>query len=141
VTLVVDSSVVAAALVDSGPDGRWAKAQLTGQRLMAPHHMPAEVANVLRSAALHGDISMEAASLGHADLQDLRVELFGYRGLGQRAWELRANLTISEGCYVALAEGLGVPFVTLDRRLAVASGPRCEFRVPRAADTIETGME
>jgi predicted nucleic acid-binding protein len=32
--------------------------------------------------------------------------------------------------YVAVAETLDVPLLTLDRRMAVASGPRCEFRLP-----------
>jgi predicted nucleic acid-binding protein len=103
--------------------------------------MPAEAANVLRRAALFGQISTEAASLGHMELLQLRVRLFGYRGLDERVWELRANLSAYDGWYVALAEITGVPLATLDRRLAITSGPRCEFRVPRALDTIETGME
>ncbi|MPZ71230.1 MAG: twitching motility protein PilT [Actinobacteria bacterium] len=35
-----------------------------------------------------------------------------------RVWELRQNLTAYDGVYVALAEMLGCPLVTLDRRLA-----------------------
>jgi predicted nucleic acid-binding protein len=139
--MVVDSSVVVAALVDHGADGGWARAQLKNERLMAPHHMPAEVANVLRRAALADEISVETATLGHEDLLQLRVSLFGYRGFGMRALELRANLSAYDAWYVALAEQLDVPLVTLDRRLAMASGPRCEFRVPPARDTIQTGME
>ena len=140
-TLVVDSSVVVAALVDHGADGAWARAQLNSERLMAPHHMPAEVANVLRRAALVDQISAETATLGHEDLLQLRVTLFGYGGFGWRGWELRANLSAHDAWYVALAEALGAPMVTLDRRLPLVTGPRCEFRVPPAVDTIETGME
>ena len=140
-TLVVDSSVVVAALVDQGPDGAWAKAQFTNERLMAPQHMPAEVATVLRRAALFGQISAETATLGHEDLLQLRVRLFGYGSLGMRVWELRGNVSVYDAWYVALAEELTVPLVTLDRQLALASGPRCEFRVPPARDTIQTGME
>lgn len=140
-TLVVDSSVVVAALIDQGRDGSWAKMQLRHERLIAPQHMPAEVANVLRRAARFGQISAEAASLGHADLLQLRVNLFGYRGLAERVWELRGNLSAYDAWYVALAEVAGAPMATLDHRLVLASGPRCEFRVPRAAETIETGME
>lgn len=140
-TLVVDSSAVVAALVDQGADGAWAKTQLKAEPLVAPHQMPAEAANVLRRAQMFGQISSEAATLGHHDLLELRVTLFGYGGLADRVWELRANLSPYDAWYVALAELMGAPLVTLDRRLALATGPRCEFRVPPAADTIETGME
>jgi len=130
VTLVVDSSVVVAALIDQSSDGDWAKRQLGGERLVAPQHMPVEVAHVLRRSFLAGEISSDAASLGHHDLLDLRVVLFGYRGLGDRVWELRNNVSPYDAWYVALAESLEVPLLTLDRRLAAASGPRCEFRLP-----------
>lgn len=140
-TLVVDSSAVVAALVDQGNDGAWARSQLIAERLVAPQHMPVEVANVVGRSALFGNVSSDAATLGHQDLLELRVMLFGYRGLGERVWELRDNLSAYDAWYVALAEQLGAPLVTLDRRMASASGPRCRFIVPRSADTIETGME
>lgn len=140
-TLVVDASAVVAALVDQGTEGAWANAHLTGQRLIAPQHMPAEVASTLRRLATFGEISVEEATLAHSDLVDLRFIVFGYRGLAERIWELRANLTIYDAWYVALAEQLRAPLVTLDRRLARASGTRCEFRVPPSHNTIQTGME
>jgi predicted nucleic acid-binding protein len=37
--------------------------------------------------------------------------------------------------YVALAEALGAVLITTDRRLCVASSPRCEVEVlPKASD-------
>jgi predicted nucleic acid-binding protein len=39
-----------------------------------------------------------------------------------RVWELRANLTAYDAAYVALAEALGAPLLTRDRRLARAAG-------------------
>jgi predicted nucleic acid-binding protein len=42
-----------------------------------------------------------------------------------RVWELRDNLTVYDGWYVALAESLDTSLVTADRRLARVSGPRC----------------
>ena len=140
-TVVVDSSVVLAALVDQGPDGSWAQLQLAGERLFAPQHMPAEVSNVLRRASLAGEISSAAASLAHADLLELRVTLFGYRGFGPRVWELRENLTAYDAWYVAIAERISAPLLTLDWRLANAPGPLCEFVTPGSTDTFETGME
>lgn len=129
--IVVDASLVAAALVDGGPDGTWAEGVLeTADHLAAPHLLPAEVANVLRRASLAGELGDDVASLAHADLLALRVELFPWEPLAYRAWDLRRNLTAYDAWYVALAEALGAPLATLDERLARAAGPRCEFVVP-----------
>ncbi len=129
-TLVADASVVAAALVDSGPDGTWAEQLLESDQLVAPHLMPAEVANILRRAARVGDISDDVASLAHADLLALRVALFPYEPFAGRVWELRANVTAYDGWYVALAETLDARLATLDLKLSRAIGPRCAFAVP-----------
>lgn len=129
-TLVVDASVLVAALVDAGPDGTWAEEVLGSEPLAAPHLMPVEVANVLRRAAAGGDLSTDVASLAHDDLMSLRVDLFPYEPCASRVWELRSAVTAYDAWYVALAEALDVPFATLDVRLARASGPRCRFVLP-----------
>ena len=127
---VVDASVVVAALVDGGGDGRWAEDVLQEEPLAAPHHLPVEVANILRRAALSEDLSPDVASLAHADLLDLRVDLVAYAPLADRVWELRSNVTAYDAWYVALAEQLDVPLATLDQRLSRATGPQCRFLVP-----------
>ena len=129
-TLVVDASVVVASLVDSGPDGAWAEQQLLSGPLAAPHLMPVEAANILRLAAIRGDISQDTASLAHADLVALRIELFPYGPFASRVWELRGNITAYDAWYVSLAESLEVKLATLDGKLARATGPRCNFVMP-----------
>ncbi len=131
-TLVVDASTVAAALVDSGATGAWAASLLTSEPLGAPHLMPVEVASMLRRAAQVGQISADAAALAHANLLDLPVELFPYDPCATRAWELRATVTPYDAWYVALAELLGAKVATLDGRLARAPGPCCGFETPPA---------
>jgi predicted nucleic acid-binding protein len=130
VTAVVDASVVVAALIDDGPAGRWAEELLASTPLAAPHLMPVEAANILRRAALAGDVSDDIASLAHADLLAVGVELFPYELLAERIWELRGAVTAYDGWYVALAESLKAPLATLDARLARAPGPRCKFVGP-----------
>ena len=134
-TLVVDASLVIAALVDSGADGSWAEGIVGSDALAAPHLLPVEVANVLRRASMAGDISADSASLAHADLLRLRVDLFGYEPFAERVWALRDTLTAYDGWYVALAETLDAPLATLDRRLARSPGPRCRFVIP---DTLSS---
>ena len=80
--------------------------------------------------ALAGDVSDDIASLAHADLVALTVELFSYDVLAERIWELRGAVTAYDGWYVALAESLKVPLATLDDRLTRAPGPRCSFIGP-----------
>ena len=129
-TLVVDASAVVAARVDDGADGRWAAAEIARDQLAAPHLMPVEVANVLRRAVLAGDLSADEAALAHEDLLQLRVEFFPYEPQAGRVWELRNNLTAYDAWYVALAEALDAPLVTLDERVQRAHGPRCAIRLP-----------
>lgn len=128
-TTVIDASAVVAALVDSGRDGQWAETLLTSD-LAAPHLLPVEVANVLRRAVNAGEITDDIASLAHADLLDLRIELVPYEMVAERIWELRHNLTAYDAWYVAVAELLGAPLATLDHRLVSAPGPTCNFRTP-----------
>ena len=129
-TLVVDASLVVAALVDDGREGRWAESMLVAGPLAAPHLMPVEVASILRKAVLNGDISADVAALAHADLLALPVELFPYEAVAARVWELRENLTTYDAWYVALAEALASPLATLDRKLSRAPGVHCTFQLP-----------
>lgn len=129
-TLVVDSSVVVAALVDGGDEGTWALDLVGSDHLAAPHLMLVETANILRRLSASGTVSADMAGLAHADLLGLSVDLVPYRPVARRAWELRHTVTSYDGWYVAVAEALGAPLATLDRRLARASGPRCQILTP-----------
>lgn len=129
-TIVVDASVLVAALIDPGPVGLWAEDLVAQGTIAAPHHLQVETANVLRRAALAGDVSQDVAALAHRDLVELRVELFPYTTYAERVWELRSSVTAYDAGYVALAELLGVELATLDRKLSRASGVRCMFLLP-----------
>jgi len=127
--LVVDSSALVALLADAGQAGRWVAEAVTGTDLAAPQLAPFEVANILRRQVLSGHLSPVEATLAHADLIVLQVELWPYVPLAERVWELRENITAYDASYVALAELLETTLVTLDARLAKAPGPRCPIEV------------
>jgi predicted nucleic acid-binding protein len=135
-TLVVDASLIVAALVDGGPDGRWAETELAAEDLAAPHLLPVEAANILRRAVRNGDLSDDVGALAHADLLSLRVELFPYEPFAVRVWELRKTVTAYDAWYVALAELLNAPLATLDAKLSRAPGPRCAFRTRQRAKPV-----
>ena len=129
-TIVVDSSVVVAALADDAADGTWARLGLRENMLAAPAHLYVEVSSVLRRAVLTGRLGRDAATLAHGDLLQLPVTVFPFEPLGDRVWQLHPNVTAYDAAFVALAEALEAPLWTLDRRLVEASGPRCSFVVP-----------
>lgn len=128
--LVVDSSLVVAALTDVSATGAWAERALVGQPLAAPHLMTVEAASVLRRAAASGHLSDDVASLAYDELVSLPVEHFPFPPLAGRVWELRRTVTSYDAWYVALAEALSAELATLDARLSRASGPRCSFLLP-----------
>lgn len=130
-TLVVDSSAVVAALTDGGDDGEWARAAVRPHALVAPSHMFVEASNVLRRLVLTGSLTADHAALAHEDLMQLSVTVVGFEVLARRVWELHLNLTAYDAAYVALAEELGAPLLTLDARLARAPGVRCTFLLPK----------
>jgi len=100
--------------------------------LFAPTLLPYECSNVIRRAELSGAISVDQAVQAHADLLDLAVDLWPYDVLATRAWELRANLSSYDAAYVALAEILAAPLVTLDERIRRAPDITCSVSVPGA---------
>ena len=130
---VVDASVLVAALVDSGREGEWAESALSEGELAAPELVQVEACNILRRLRLAGELSRLEANGAQGDLLSLEMELFPFLPFAGRVWALRDNLTCYDAWYVAVAEALHCPLLTLDRRLCRASGPRCEFVVPADA--------
>ena len=127
--LVVDPSVLVVALADDGSDGDTARARLRGESLAAPEVLDLEVASVLRRNTRSGLIDARRAQLALDDLNASPIQRAPHLPLLARAWELRANLTVYDAAYVALAEALDVVLLTGDKRLARALGPRCEIEV------------
>lgn len=128
--LVCDASAIVTVLLDSGDYGNWLARRLTAAELCAPALLPFECSNVIRRHALGELISSDQAAQAHADLLDLPIDLFPYEALAQRVWQLRGNLTSYDAAYVALAEALDAPLITMDRRFAGAPGTTCRVEVP-----------
>jgi predicted nucleic acid-binding protein len=130
--VVCDASAMVAMLLDSGSDGEWATEHMAGAGLYAPTLLPYECANIIRRQELSRAVSADQAAQAHADLLDLSIDLWPYEALSNRVWELRANLSGYDATYVALAEILAAPLVTLDRRIRRAPGVTCSVAVPGA---------
>ncbi len=128
---VIDASVLVTVLSD-GEHAAWAEEQLlvggTPRSLWAPHLIDAEVGNSLRRLVAAGEIEDHVAATALSDLAALPLRRIVHTGLLDRAWELRHNFSFYDGLYVALAELLGAPLLTVDGRLAraVAKASRIE---------------
>ncbi len=125
--LVVDASVIAPAIADSGPDGDASRARIKGQLLAAPDLLRIETMSVLRRQLAIGSLSAEQATNALADLLSLPLALYPTAPLLRRGWEIRDNVTAYDACYVVLAEALDCPLLTADNRLADAPGTRCQI--------------
>jgi len=128
--IVVDSSVIVAALIHTGPDADWAESTLLSDATCAPSLKHYEAANVIRRSVARGEIDASAGAAAFADLRALPLVTVPFDLTAERSWELRDTITMYDGAYVAAAEILNTPLYTLDRRLANAPGPRCPILTP-----------
>jgi len=92
------------------------------ETLHSPHLLDIEVTQVLRRLVRDGTISDPRADMAIQDLFNLRIVRYPHFVLLPRIWQLRHNLSAYDAAYVALAEQLGAPLLTRDRRLVAASG-------------------
>jgi predicted nucleic acid-binding protein len=129
-SVIVDSSVLIAALIDTGVHGTWAEHVLSGRLLHAPDLVRAEAMNVLRRLERTKLITMQEANGARDDLMQLDIVLFPFEPFADRIWELRHDMTSYDAWYVALAEGLRLPLATLDERLSRSTGAVCDFLTP-----------
>lgn len=127
--IVVDASCLGEVLVN-GPLAEASRLRLSTETdFAAPHVIDVEVFGVVRRLRRLDAIDKTTAELALDDLATWPAERFGHRALLSRAWDLRASVRGWDAMYVALAEALDAPLVTLDGRLARASGPRCEIEL------------
>lgn len=128
--IVVDASVLANVVGDDEAAGRLARARLAAaSAVSAPDLVDVETVSVLRRRWLAGDLSDERFRFAVDDLLALPVTRFPVGPLMVRAFELRANITAYDACYIALAEALDCPLITSDRRLANAPMTTCATEV------------
>jgi predicted nucleic acid-binding protein len=127
--IVVDASCLFEVVVDSdrGEAIRARMAEDTDHA--APHIVDIEVFSLIRRDNLAGVFDHTFAGLAVEDLRSWPGERYGHRALLERAWELRHTVRGWDAAYVALAEALNATLITLDRRLAAATGPKCQIEV------------
>lgn len=123
--IVADASAALAALLNAGP----ARKSLASEQLHVPHLIDSEIANGLRGLVARREVTA-GAGWGALDAwRRMGMVRYPVAGTFGRIWQLRDNLSAYDASYVALAELLDCPLVTIDRRLSRAVGIRCPVTV------------
>jgi len=129
--IVIDASVLANVVGDDGSDGQRARQEFRNAGdVAAPDLADVETVAVLRKRWIAGTVSDERFAAAVDDLGQLDIDRYPDVRFMRRAYELRANVTVYDAAYVALAELLGATLVTLDRRISRAPGARCAISTP-----------
>jgi predicted nucleic acid-binding protein len=117
--VVIDASAMVEVLVG----GIDTTSRLVDAALAAPQLLDAEVGHTLRrKAVVTRELTADTAAQALLDFGATEILRCDHAMLVARAWDLRHNLSFYDGLYVALAEMLEVPLVTIDVRLAGAPG-------------------
>lgn len=129
--IVVDASALLEVLLQTGAAAAVEARLFGGDTLHAPHLLDLEVTQVLRRYERAGELSSRRGLEALADLAGFRIERYPHHLFLERVWSLRANATAYDACYLALAEALDAPLLTMDRRLAGVPGHGATVEVPR----------
>jgi predicted nucleic acid-binding protein len=127
--MVVDASALLEVLLRTSGSVAVEARLFSGRTLHAPHLLDLEVAQVLRRYERSGVLSARRGHEALEDLEALRIERYPHQPFLQRIWKLRVNTTAYDACYLALAEALDAPLLTMDRRLASVPGHAARVEV------------
>jgi len=127
--IVLDASAVIDLLLDTPPHADVVADQIRANAggIHAPHLLDVEVGHALRRYILAGALSSDRAIAALERLGNLPIARYPHHYLVRRALELRDNVSVYDGVYLALAEALEAPLVTRDA--ALARVPRLDVRV------------
>jgi predicted nucleic acid-binding protein len=119
--IVADASAIAELLVGQ-PHARAVRRVLASEtEIYVPDHFHAEVLSALRRRSLRRELSGLQQTEALAALGDLRAVSCPVRELIVPIWDMRANLSVYDAAYLALARWLDAGLLTLDVALAEAA--------------------
>lgn len=118
-SVVVDASAGVELLLRSEAGERTAQA-LTRATVSVPAHFDAEVLSALGRLVRDRRVPESRVSLLLTTLARSPFARYPLTALVADAWALRANLSLRDALYVALARRLGATLITADQRLARA---------------------
>jgi predicted nucleic acid-binding protein len=123
VTLVVDASVAAKWVLPEPDSSRAEALRESGEHLIAPELILAEIGNAIWKRAVKGEITPAQALEALETATGLIAELVPMRELAARAIEIAVELRhpISDCFYLAVAERERAPLISADKKLLTVS--------------------
>ena len=122
-TAVLDASVVVELVLGTRVGARVRERLLDPSiSLHGPELLDLEVLNVLRRYVQAGTVAADRAEAAIRRLDELDLQRHRHGPMLPRVWSRRANLTAYDAAYVALAEVVGGPLLTMDARLSRTPG-------------------
>lgn len=126
--IIIDTSAMVELL--TGDDERAEhvrEAAEAAEILAAPHGIDLECASSLRGLVLGRKLERSKAGYALGVLQQLAITRYEHTWYLARIWELRENMWPYDAAYVALAEALRVPLLTVDKNFERTPGLQCEI--------------
>lgn len=122
-TLVVDASVAAKWVLEEDGSDRAAALRATGDDLIAPSLIVAEIGNAIWKRAVWKELSTRDAVQAMQSATDMFTRLIAPTELAPRATEIAIELRhpLYDCFYLALAEREPCALITVDRRLMAAA--------------------
>lgn len=128
--IVVDASAFVAVLLgQDNADEIWERLIASKDALHVLHLTDLEVAQTLRRYVLRRQVVAKQARQALDAFSALALTRHAHTQLLPRIWLLRHGITAYDAAYIALAEVLGAPVLTCDRRLANAGGHSATIEV------------
>lgn len=127
--IVLDASAAVELAMNFTAGAVVARRMGEAETIHVPHLFAVEVAQALRRLTGAGTTSAVRAAEALLDVAQIDATRHEHEPFLPRIWELRESLTAYDAAYVALAETLDAPLVTLDARLAGAPGHSAEVEL------------
>ncbi|MGZ4208208.1 MAG: type II toxin-antitoxin system VapC family toxin [Actinomycetota bacterium] len=127
--IVIDTSAAIAALVQAPRNDALLARLAQGRELHAPHLIDVEFIHALRRIVRLRKLSGDRAVVVRTDFEDLSIVRYPHGPLLDRMWALRDSLSAYDAAFVALAEALDVPLITVDGGLARARGHQANIEL------------
>jgi predicted nucleic acid-binding protein len=113
--IVIDASAALEVLLRTPAGLRIESRIVEADELYAPHLIDVEILHTLRRLVLRG-LSEPTGKAAVEAWRTFVVQRMRHALLARRIWSLRNNHTCYDAAYIALAEAMGAPLVTHDRK-------------------------
>ncbi|MCE7081873.1 type II toxin-antitoxin system VapC family toxin [Streptomyces sp. ST2-7A] len=129
--IVTDTSALVGFLVGGDIAAERLRALLTREIPAVVRGIELDCASVLSALTRRHHLPPTSADRALTLLSRLNLRCYDPAPLLPRIRELDPHLAPPDACHIALAETLGVPLLTMDRRLVNIPGVRCPTRLIR----------